>query len=86
MTQKKRRVFSIGRWSPALRTMVTSATAHCGCGVGVYQAWDGGTLSVVDMAYAGCPSRHRQGDVLVAGSAAAAPAERGGDHARGVES
>lgn len=64
MPVEKRRVFSIGAWSPALRTMLTSGTGACGCLVGVYQVWAGAPLTVVDHAHTQCPHHHRQGDVV----------------------
>lgn len=64
MAVEKRRVFSIGSWSPALRTMLASETGACGCLVGVYQVWAGAPLAVVDLAHAQCPHRHRQGDIV----------------------
>lgn len=72
MPFEKRRVFSIGSWSPALRMLLTSGTSTCGCVVGVYQVWAGTPVSVVDFADAHCPHRHRQGDVIDDPSAAAA--------------
>jgi hypothetical protein len=59
--------------------MVNSGVHPCGCLVGVYQAWGGNTMRVVDLPHATCTQRHRQGDVVTeaAGtSGAAPPAER----------
>ncbi len=67
----RKRVFTIGQWAPALRTMVSSAVAPCGCLVGVYQAWRGDTIAVVDQPHPRCAVRHRAGDVTDDGSAAA---------------
>ena len=59
--------------------MVNSAVGPCGCLVGVYQAWGGHTMSVIDLPYPTCPHRHRQGDVVTdvpASSGAPPTAER----------
>ena len=71
----RKRVFTIGQWAPALRTMVSSSVAPCGCLVGVYQVWRGETMAVVDQPNPRCAARHRVGDVTGDGSATA-PAER----------
>jgi hypothetical protein len=71
----KKRVFTIGQWAPGLRTMVNSTVAPCGCLVGVYVAWRGETVAVVDQPHARCAAHHRVGDVAEDVSAAT-PAQR----------
>lgn len=81
----KQRVFSIGPWSPALRTMVASSTGVCGCGLGIYEAWDGAVVTVIDTAALDCVAQHRRGDVLPGSSAAPAAPEGAGNDARGIQ-
>jgi len=59
--------------------MINSSVGPCGCLVGVYQAWGGNTMSVIDLPHAHCAHRHRQGDVVTEVaeiSGATTPAER----------
>lgn len=72
----KRRVFSVGAWSPSLRTMLNSTIEPCGCMVGVYLSWRGQTVAVIDLPNPRCVHQHRLGDVDERQSDAATPAER----------
>ncbi len=63
MGSRERRVFSLGSWSPALRSLLNSTIEDCGCVVGVYQAWNGEPLAVVDVPNPQCPDGHR-GDTV----------------------
>lgn len=62
MATDRQRVFSIGAWSPALKSLLNSAVGECGCVVGVYEAWSGGSLAVVDVAHPRCSYAHRGGE------------------------
>lgn len=70
MQTEKRRVFSIGAWSPALRSQLGSTIEPCGCVVGVYQAWSGEPLRVVDVPNPRCADLHRAGDEIPRSAAA----------------
>ncbi len=63
MQSEKRRVFSIGAWSPALRSLLNSRIEPCGCVIGVYEVWSGDTVAVVDVPHPECARGHRVGDV-----------------------
>ncbi|MCC7184616.1 MAG: hypothetical protein IT185_00140 [Acidobacteria bacterium] len=43
---------------------MNSSVYPCGCLVGVYQAWGGNTMSVIDLPHPRCTQAHRQGDVV----------------------
>jgi len=76
MVTDKRRVFSIGTWSPALRTMLNSRIEPCGCVVGVYLSWRGKPVDVIDVANPRCANHHRFGEIGEVPSAATTPVER----------
>jgi hypothetical protein len=44
--------------------MVSSEVGQCGCLIGMYAAWGGETIAVVDLPHQRCPDDHRQGEVL----------------------
>lgn len=73
MRSDRRKVFTIGSWSPGLRTQLSSRIEPCGCVVGVYQSWRGESMAVVDMPNPKCAEGHRMGDVEESGSSASAP-------------
>lgn len=77
MRSDRKRVFTIGAWSPALRTQLASRIEPCGCVVGVYQSWRGQPMAVIDMPNPKCTEGHRMGDVEDSSSqVSAAPTQR----------
>lgn len=75
MPTGRTRVFTLGSWTPSLRTMLNSTTAECGCLFGVYLDWRGDAVTVVDAPHARCARRHRKGEVVEDASASSS-AER----------